>query len=80
MVTVLETAGLVALLLGALYWVVRLQSRPACQPGKASCGCSNCPLQSQCGLIDITPGRADPAEKESHDPSLPAHRRPDGAR
>jgi len=23
------------------------------------------PLQSQCGLIDIAPGRVDPAEKES---------------
>ena len=80
MVTLLETAGLVALLLGALYWVIRLQSRPACQPGKGSCGCSACPLQSQCGLIDIAPGRVEPAEKESHDPSLPANRRPDGAR
>jgi hypothetical protein len=80
MVTLLETAGLVALLLGALYWVVRLQSRPACQPGKGSCGCSACPLQSQCGLIDIAHGRVEPAEKESHDPSLPAHGRPDGTR
>ena len=77
--TILETVGLLALLGGAVWYFTRLQHRPACAPGKASCGCNSCPLQSQCGLISIEPGPA-PAEEEHHDPPRPPDHRPEGVR